>query len=113
MDVSTDTTTAAAAAAAAAEQQEDAVAAADDDDELLCGSSDVWEEGELEKGMLHSLLELGHLEAALYQVPLPQISYCNSRVGAVSLAALSYQLLDYSMRLSKGDVLGYVSGLVV
>jgi hypothetical protein len=73
----------------------------------------VWEEGELEKGMLHSLLELGHLEAALYQVPLPQISYCNSRVGAVSLAALSYQLLDYSMRLSKGDVLGYVSGLVV
>lgn len=29
---------------------------------------DEWEEGEVERGMLHALVELGHLEMLLHQV---------------------------------------------
>ncbi|CAM9291538.1 unnamed protein product [Discosporangium mesarthrocarpum] len=38
---------------------------ADDEDREL--DEDEWEEGEVERGMLHSLLELGHLEMLLHQ----------------------------------------------
>lgn len=43
---------------------------------------DGWEEGEVERGMLHALVELGHLEMLLHQV---RVCYIPGRLSWLAL----------------------------
>jgi uncharacterized membrane protein YeiH len=75
----------------------------------------VWEEGELEKGMLHSLLELGHLEAALYQVLL-HLAHVGllafSITGNLGVLAAQLQHACYITVLYRGVLGLVVSGVL-
>lgn len=46
----------------------------DPDKDVVGFEGDEWEEGEVERGMLHALVELGHLEMLLHQVRAEGVS---------------------------------------
>lgn len=60
---------------------------------------DDWEDGEVERGVLHSLAELGHLDMLLHQVPDLLLPLAVPRVTVLGGCAASERRADQADRL--------------